>query len=420
MKKFGKLSKHKYSAWVLFLLQHLAIVGIITGFLVLMTGFIVIRFLVYPNVRVQEMAEKSSALTDYDFSYSITHETDNGPTGWTIDGTWLPGVRQAQIYLTSIENGTKSPGVELIIDGDNLYINTRDLFRVTGHYWLGDMNSEQYFTEMYDSIFSSEITLIDMPTYGCEVWSGTTQWINILKTDSAILKDETQCLINPLHYSGGGATFSATLGTKDLVSGLNQILRNIQLNEDMYQKDLASMIRSYGVEVGLHSGVFGQTMSAWTSEQAEALESANPEEIELFTDVYEFLGNLITTCQKTEATMTHTIRESNEETINVFTIECGEDETYTLYTEVRPSFHTSIEVPDEFESFATQLALLEESYETILDTDTELLEKIEQASEETDTNSEETEVSDESEDIESAELSETAETDSADSSSPTE
>ena len=72
--------------------------------------------------------------------------------------------------------------------------------------------------------------------------------------------------------------------------------------------------------------------------------------------------------------MTHNIRKTNEDVINNFTIDCGNDETYVLQYEIRPSFHTYVEdIPEKYETFATQLALLETAYDTVLDPDVEVI-----------------------------------------------
>ena len=86
------------------------------------------------------------------------------------------------------------------------------------------------------------------------------------------------------------------------------------------------------------------------------------------------MTELITNCRKNDATMTHNIRKTNEDVINNFTIDCGNDETYVLQYEIQPSFHTYVEdIPEEYETFATQLALLEAAYDTVLDPDVEVI-----------------------------------------------
>ena len=237
------------------------------------------------------------------------------------------------------------------------------------------MNSDEYFEKMYDEIFSSDITNIDMNTYGCRIWNGGSPWLHELLQLSSILKNEADnTILNSLHYSGGGDVFTATVDTDQLVDGLTTFYENLKSNENYYKDDVANIILSYGNEVKGYSGIFGQTMGVWADETSQSIKDGDAEDVQVFQDVYQFLTELITNCRKNDATMTHNIRKTNEDVINNFTIDCGNDETYVLQYEIQPSFHTYVEdIPEEYETFATQLALLEAAYNTVLDPDVEVI-----------------------------------------------
>lgn len=355
--------------------EQIIIVAIVLAFLLLLTGFGVFRYIVYPNLKVQEISQSTVDLKDIDFLYSVTHNTANGASGVEVTGTYLESAQQADIYVTTMDNDKKSEGIRFLIDKDQMYVDTRNLFQATGKYWLGDMNSDEYFEKMYDEIFSSDITNIDMNTYGCRIWNGGSPWLHELLQLSSILKNEADnTILNSLHYSGGGDVFTAKVDTDKLVDGLTTFYENLKSNEDYYKDDVANIILSYGNEVKGYSGIFGQTMGVWADETSQSIKDGDAEDVQLFQDVYQFLTELITNCRKNDATMTHNIRKTNEDVINNFTIDCGNDETYVLQYEIRPSFHTYVEdIPEEYETFATQLALLEAAYDTVLDPDVEVI-----------------------------------------------
>lgn len=355
--------------------EQIIIVAIVLAFLLLLTGFGVFRYIVYPNLKVQEISQSTVDLKDIDFLYSVTHNTANGASGVEVTGTYLESAQQADIYVTTMDNGKKSEGIRFLIDKDQMYVDTRNLFQATGKYWLGDMNSDEYFKKMYDEIFSSDITNIDMNTYGCRIWNGGSPWLHELLQLSSILKNEADnTILNSLHYSGGGDVFTAKVDTDKLVDGLTTFYENLKSNEDYYKDDVANIILSYGNEVKGYSGIFGQTMGVWADETSQSIKDGDAEDVQLFQDVYQFLTELITNCRKNDATMTHNIRKTNEDVINNFTIDCGNDETYVLQYEIRPSFHTYVEdIPEKYETFATQLALLEAAYDTVLDPDVEVI-----------------------------------------------
>lgn len=355
--------------------EQIIIVAIVLAFLLLLTGFGVFRYIVYPNLKVQEISQSTVDLKDIDFLYSVTHNTANGASGVEVTGTYLESAQQADIYVTTMDNDKKSEGIRFLIDKDQMYVDTRNLFQATGKYWLGDMNSDEYFGKMYDEIFSSDITNIDMNTYGCRIWNGGSPWLHELLQLSSILKNEADnTILNSLHYSGGGDVFTAKVDTDKLVDGLTTFYENLKSNEDYYKDDVANIILSYGNEVKGYSGIFGQTMGVWADETSQSIKDGDAEDVQLFQDVYQFLTELITNCRKNDATMTHNIRKTNEDVINNFTIDCGNDETYVLQYEIRPSFHTYVEdIPEKYETFATQLALLEAAYDTVLDPDVEVI-----------------------------------------------
>ena len=355
--------------------EQIIIVAIVLAFLLLLTGFGVFRYIVYPNLKVQEISQSTVDLKDIDFLYSVTHNTANGASGVEVTGTYLESAQQADIYVTTMDNDKKSEGIRFLIDKDQMYVDTRNLFQATGKYWLGDMNSDEYFEKMYDEIFSSDITNIDMNTYGCRIWNGGSPWLHELLQLSSILKNEADnTILNSLHYSGGGDVFTAKVDTDKLVDGLTTFYENLKSNEDYYKDDVANIILSYGNEVKGYSGIFGQTMGVWADETSQSIKDGDAEDVQLFQDVYQFLTELITNCRKNDATMTHNIRKTNEDVINNFTIDCGNDETYVLQYEIRPSFHTYVEdIPEKYETFATQLALLEAAYDTVLDPDVEVI-----------------------------------------------
>lgn len=355
--------------------EQIVIIAIVLAFLLLLTGFGIFRYIVYPNLKVQEISQSTVDLKDIDFLYSVTHNTNNGASGFEVTGTYLESAQQADIYVTTMDNDKKSEGIRFLIDKDQMYVDTRNLFQATGKYWLGDMNSDEYFEKMYDEIFSSDITNIDMNTYGCRIWNGGSPWLHEFLQLSAILKNEADnTILNSLHYSGGGDVFTATVDTDQLVDGLTTFYENLKSNEDYYKDDVANIILSYGNEVKGYSGIFGQTMGVWADETSQSIKNGDAEDVQLFQDVYQFLTELITNCRKNDATMTHNIRKTNEDVINNFTIDCGNGETYVLQYEIRPSFHTYVEdIPEEYETFATQLALLEAAYDTVLDPDVEVI-----------------------------------------------
>lgn len=355
--------------------EQIIIVAIVLAFLLLLTGFGVFRYIVYPNLKVQEISQSTVDLKDIDFLYSVTHNTANGASGVEVTGTYLESAQQADIYVTTMDNDKKSEGIRFLIDKDQMYVDTRNLFQATGKYWLGDMNSDEYFEKMYDEIFSSDITNIDMNTYGCRIWNGGSPWLHELLQLSSILKNEADnTILNSLHYSGGGDVFTAKVDTDKLVDGLTTFYENLKSNEDYYKDDVANIILSYGNEVKGYSGIFGQTMGVWADETSQSIKDGDAEDVQLFQDVYQFLTELITNCRKNDATMTHNIRKTNEDVINNCTIDCGNDETYVLQYEIRPSFHTYVEdIPEKYETFATQLALLEAAYDTVLDPDVEVI-----------------------------------------------
>ena len=168
--------------------EQIIIVAIVLAFLLLLTGFGVFRYIVYPNLKVQEISQSTVDLKDIDFLYSVTHNTANGASGVEVTGTYLESAQQADIYVTTMDNDKKSEGIRFLIDKDQMYVDTRNLFQATGKYWLGDMNSDEYFEKMYDEIFSSDITNIDMNTYGCRIWNGGSPWLHELLQLSSILK----------------------------------------------------------------------------------------------------------------------------------------------------------------------------------------------------------------------------------------
>lgn len=355
--------------------QKLTLIIVAIAAVVLLAGGLTFRFAIYPSMRASSLLDSVSGLTDFDYTYSYTHEDQRGTAGWRLNGTYLESARQASAYLTKVTDGETSEGVQIYVDGDTMYANTRDFFRVTGPYWLGDANGDEYFTEVYDGIFDTEVTSIDMEVYGCRIWDNEPQWMVQLKEISSILFTEIiDALPGTIRYAENNDSYSATISTKDLVNALRTWTESQRINCVNYYDDLATAILSYGVEVGQYSGSFGQTMRAWTEKLSSAMTAKTEDEQRAaFAGMFSKLDAIITECEANGGTLTHAASQSNSNIVETYTLDTGL-QTYTFSRELRPSFHTAIEdIPTEAESFPVQVALLENAYGRIFNTDPEVI-----------------------------------------------
>lgn len=334
-----------------------AIVGVVA-----VAAGLVFRFTAYPNMKAQNLLTAANSLEDNDFKYSFTHVTGESSSGWSVEGTALESVKQAQLDAAKTSDGEETEKVSITLDGADLYINTKDLFRMVGPYLVGDSNDAAYCEEVYDEVFSSDTTMVNLDSYACSIWDLDIQWMHNLKLNVQTLVMEAQnAFCDKLHYSANRNTYTAEMTSDDTVAALTQFRNYVADNEAYIGEDIIRMLRNYSIEMSQLSGVYGDALIEWTNARANEMEESQTPVADLIAKMDE----VIALCEERDGYFTHTIQENNQTVIETCALTMGK-EAYVFQREICPSIYTGIEdIPENYETFGTQIALLESIKEEI-------------------------------------------------------
>lgn len=349
-----------------------AVIAALVAFFILVFGTTYYFVCVRPGLQALKLVESVEDLEDYDFNYVLSHETKQGTFSWSVNGTYLGSAKQAEFFISNSQGDTPSNDVAIVIDGNDMFVNTRDLLVATGQYWLGDLNSQEYFDEMYSDIFTADVTRIDMQTYACTMWEDNMMpWLQTLQIDTRNLVNEAVARISDgLQYSSQDGSYVATLSTDKLVTAIEGWREYVENNASFLYDDMVVSLSNYSNELRQYNAQFSQSFGQWADDLVLTLNENKESVLSAFLEnVTGSLDDFVSKVEASGAVLEHRVTQKNSNVVEVFTIVCGE-ETYTLTMEKRPSFHTSLEdIPTEYEDLPVQISLLENAYNKVLDTD---------------------------------------------------
>lgn len=317
---------------------------------------LVFRFTVYPNMKAQSLLTAASNLEDSDFKYSFMQTSGQESFGWSVDGTLLKSTEQANLNFVNTDNGEETESVAATLDGSDLYINTRSLFRVIGPLLVGDSNDAAYCEEIYDDIFSVDTTMVNLESYACPIWTWDTPWMHCLNMNvQSLISEAREAFGVKLHYSASRNTYTAEMSSEDTVAALTQFRNYVDDNAAYVDEDIIYMLRNYSIELSRLGGVYGEDIMEWADARANEMEATQT----FVADCVAKLDEVIALCKEHDGYFTHTIQENNKSVVEICTLTVGE-ESYVFQREICPSVYTNIEdIPEEYETLGTQLALLE-------------------------------------------------------------
>lgn len=314
------------------------------------------RFTVYPNTKVQSLLTAANDLEDSDFKYSFMQTSGQESSEWSIDGTLLKSAEQAKLNFVKAADGEEVESVPAALNGSDLYINTKCLFRMIGPFLAGDFNDVAYCEEAYHDVFSADTTMVNLESYACPIWNWDMPWMHCLNMNVQTLILEAQkAFATNLRYSANRNTYTAELSSKDTVAALTQFRNYVNDNAVYINEDIIYMFRNYSIEMSRLSGVYGEGIMEWVDARADEMETERP----FVTDFIAKLDEVIAFCEESDGYFSHVLQENNQSMIETCTLTMGE-ESYVFQREICPSVYTDIEdFPEDYETLGVNLALLE-------------------------------------------------------------
>lgn len=320
-----------------------------------------------PKHIAADLTAKAAAMGDIQYSAEVAHTVGDTRSAITAEGFYLPTAKQMSASISVTQGESKVDTSRITLDGEALYIDTRTLFSTTGKYWLGDMNSDKYYEQMYDSIFAADTTRFHLGDYALPYWDHEERWFSELKSCSDILKEEAENSIRKnAKYAyvkdGVKMQFSSTA----LANVINAIGNQALIDNNYIYQSLTRSAKAYSIEAPHHSGQFIESFSEYAQKLADERESdAETGMAAQEAQIQQLIQSLIDTVNTNEFTASYTVKETDGAIIQAIRLE-KENESFEITLTRRASYKTYLDdVPDDFEEFGIQVTLLEDAYDTV-------------------------------------------------------
>lgn len=315
-----------------------------------------------PKYYANDLTKQVNALEDYDFVFSVDAQGNETNLSAKVEGTLLRSASQLE-FSTVIPNEDDLELGKVIIDGDDLYLDTRAFLSATGRYWLGDVNGNDYFRSIYDSIFSSAYTLFSLEGYEVSPWNDGKLHFSELKTNSSILKEEAlNAILEHASFKHSDSVYRVALSAEQTAAAIDEMMVGISANNETLYDNLTNAATAYSVEIAQHSSIFASNLADYFSALAQERKDNREEGIAAQTAYFEKLADW---AKGNHLSVAYEIGKDGDAFTQTVTLTADND-SVTLTAVRSPSYKTYLDsIPADYEEFGVQMALLEDAFGTV-------------------------------------------------------
>lgn len=315
-----------------------------------------------PKYYANDLTEQVNALEDYDFVFSVDAQGNETNLAAKVEGTMLQSVSQLE-FNTTIPNEDDLELGRVVIDGDDLYLDTRAFLSATGRYWLGDVDGNDYFRSIYDSIFSSAYTLFSLDGYEISPWETEKLYFSELKTNSSILKEEAlNAIAKQASFKRSDSAYRVSLSAEQTAAAIDEMMVGISANNETLYDNFTNAMVSYSVELAQHSSIFASNIAEYVSALAQARKDEREEGVAGQMAYFEEIAKW---AKENHLSVDYEISKSDDTFTQTITLTADNDRV-TLTATRSPSYKTYLDdIPTDYEEFGVQIALLEDAFGTV-------------------------------------------------------